>query len=488
MEISQHLSEQILITQDYILGKVNQANEKGGLSNYETRILNESLVAIDKVLNCDFLQAHARILLEKTYSYGSDTVHDGLNYFSNYYYAYRNISKGDINAQQSAFIQINADTATMLTTILGVNRHICGIGGSTDDYYAERMPKVLWALEFILKKKLDEIYLPSLYVLINLCQSLTEYLFSIDNQYDAAAKKLLNETYNLLNKFLDVEDVQNLLTQNLQVNLFYKTQKNRITKCLVLDTDLETIDLKKIPDTKTEHKLRILSSFFFLNEEIFIELFEEEIPKVIEDVNRSRPGLNNFLLLHVLSLYGSLKPIPELLEIDLNPLVINKIDVTESLPSIFDNYQNSHAEIISQADLNLLLSYNDEVLRTKLANTILGVDKNVLERERQKPHGVFEIADMELRIKLNKETYFLCMPFKSGIEIKSATVPESISYQIFRPFIHFDKTIVIFVTAKRCSQNLMNYIKRMQDKLGWGIAVLENEELAKLLKANGQLN
>jgi len=34
----------------------------------------------------------------------------------------------------------------------------------------------------------------------------------------------------------------------------------------------------------------------------------------------------------------------------------------------------------------------------------------------------------------------------------------------------------------------MNYIKRMQDKLKWDIAVLENEELAKLLKVNGQLN
>jgi hypothetical protein len=156
--------------------------------------------------------------------------------------------------------------------------------------------------------------------------------------------------------------------------------------------------------------------------------------------------------------------------------------------NIFNNYEKSHKEAISKEDMELLLNYNDELLRTKLANTIIGVDKGILERERQKPHGVFEIADMELRIRLNQESYFLCMPFKSGIEIKTPTVPETISYQIFRPFIHFDKTIVIFVTAKRCSQSLMNYIKRMQDKLGWGIAVLENEELAKLLKANGQLN
>lgn len=34
----------------------------------------------------------------------------------------------------------------------------------------------------------------------------------------------------------------------------------------------------------------------------------------------------------------------------------------------------------------------------------------------------------------------------------------------------------------------MNYIKQLQSKLGWNIAVIENEELAKLLKQNELLN
>jgi len=488
MEIQQIFSEQISITQDFLLDKVSESYKNGSMSNHNSRLVNEGLVAIDKILNCDFLQPHDRILLEKTYRHGSDAVHERLNYFSNYYYSYQNVSKGDINAQQTAFIQINADTATMLTTILGFHRHICGIGGSTDNYYVERMPRVLWALEYVLKKQLTEIYLPTLYVLINLSQSLTEYLFSTDNQYKDSAINLLSETVNILDKFTKSKEGNEILTLNTQINLFLKVQRNRINDALGLKNKIETTELDKLPDTKTEHKLRILSSLFHLDKVQFIKLFESELASITDDVYRSRPGLNNFLFLQCLSYYCLLKPFAEGLELNLNPLSNGSIDLIGNLKNIFNNYENSHGEVISEADISLLLSYNDEALRTKLANTIIGVDKGVLERERQKPHGVFEIADMELRIRLNQETYFLCMPFKSGIEIKSQTVPESISYQIFRPFIHLDKTIVIFVTAKRCSQNLMNYIKRMQDKLGWGIAILENEELAKLLKVNGQLN
>lgn len=488
MEINQLFSEQASITQNLLLDKVAQGNEKGSLSNAESRYLNEALVAIDKVLECDFLQPHDRILLEKSFRYGYDIVHERLNYFSNYYYSYTDIAKGDINSQQIAFVKINSDTSTMLSTVLGYNRHICGIGGSTDDYFVERMPRVLWSIQYIYKNKLSEIYLPSLYVLINLQQALSEYLYCTDQQYKNKSKVLLKEVEELLVEIKETEESKKILENNLQLALFLTTQKLRTNKALGLDEPIEVPVITEIPNLKTEHKLRILTSLFQLDKEKYVISFENQLPSLIEDVYRSKPGLNNFLFLQCLSYYCYLKPQFDTIELNLNALTNGKVDVQGNLRNIFDKYEDSHKETISEDEMKLLLGYNDEVLRTKLANTIIGVDKGVLERERQKPHGVFEIADMELRIRLNQETHFLCMPFKSGIEIKTPTVPETISYQIFRPFIHFEKTIVIFVTAKRCSQNLMNYIKRMQDKLGWGIAVLENEELAKLFKVNGQLN
>lgn len=488
MEVKQLFIEQTEITQNELLNKVNDCLAKGTQSNFESRFINEALVAIDKVLECDFLLPHDRVLLEKSYRYGNDSVHERLNYFSNYYYAYVNISKGDINSQQSAFIQINADTSTMLTTILGYNRHICGIGGSTDNYFVERLPRVVWALQFVLKRHLTEIYLPSMYVLINLVQALTEYLFCKDNQYKDKAKELLIDIDNLIKQFRLKKEVTELLNSNVQLSLFLTTQSIRIENVLGRTEKTEIPDIKEIPQLKSENKLRILTSLFYLDKEKFLNLFEQELSEITGDIYRSKPTISNFLFLQCLAFYCFLKPQFDNIELNLNPISKTKINLQENLRLIFNSYDDSNKETITEDELNLLLGFNDEILREKVANTIIGVDKNTLDREKKKPHGVFEISDMELRVRLHQENYFLCMPFKSGIEIKTPTVPEGISYQIFRPFIHFDKTIVIFVTAKRCSQSLMNYIKRMEDKLGWGIAVIENEELAKLLKINGQLN
>jgi hypothetical protein len=94
---------------------------------------------------------------------------------------------------------------------------------------------------------------------------------------------------------------------------------------------------------------------------------------------------------------------------------------------------------------------------------------------------------MEIQITFGGQRTFLCIPFKTGQEIKSNVVPEDVIYQILRPFANFDNCIVIFITAKKCSQPLINYIKRIQGKYGWPIAIIQADELAKLLKINGFL-
>ena len=77
------------------------------------------------------------------------------------------------------------------------------------------------------------------------------------------------------------------------------------------------------------------------------------------------------------------------------------------------------------------------------------------------------------------------MPFKSGKEIKTNTVPVDIAYQIIRPFMYFPNCIVVFITAKPCSQHLLNYIKLAIATQGWAIEVIQNGELGRLLKING---
>jgi hypothetical protein len=79
------------------------------------------------------------------------------------------------------------------------------------------------------------------------------------------------------------------------------------------------------------------------------------------------------------------------------------------------------------------------------------------------------------------------MPFKSGLEVRGNSVPVEVFYQILRPHMFFEKGVVVFITAKPCSQPLMNLIKLSRDRKGWPISVIEHLELAALLRANSLL-
>jgi len=142
---------------------------------------------------------------------------------------------------------------------------------------------------------------------------------------------------------------------------------------------------------------------------------------------------------------------------------------------------------LDEGEIEQLHSLDDGYLRKAIANILNGVNPVVAQREADKPHGSHEISDMELVVQHGNDVFRLSMPFKSGIEIHGSSVPVSIAYQVIRPFLYFPNAIVVFMTAKPCSQHLHNYIKLANDVLGLCIEVIENDELAKLLKINGLL-
>lgn len=159
-----------------------------------------------------------------------------------------------------------------------------------------------------------------------------------------------------------------------------------------------------------------------------------------------------------------------------------------NLSAIFSGYEKISETDVEAGDIDKLNSLGDSELRALLARIIVGADPVVLQREAQKPHGPAEIADMEIPITIKGERFHLCIPVKSGQEIRGNTVPEGCAYQIWRAFADLDRCAVVFVSAKKCSQNLMNHIKRMKDKFGLAIEVIQAEELAKLLKINSLLS
>ncbi len=164
------------------------------------------------------------------------------------------------------------------------------------------------------------------------------------------------------------------------------------------------------------------------------------------------------------------------------------IDVYRFLVASFRGYDSIPNVELSTTDIDVLYGLNDKVLRKAIASVLIGVDPVVAQRESNKPHSPAEIADMEVPVMIDGRLFYLCIPFKSGVEITGNAVPVEVAYQIIRPFMYFPANcVVVFVTAKPCSQYLLNYIKVARATQGWAIEVIQNQELAKLLKVNSLL-
>lgn len=98
-------------------------------------------------------------------------------------------------------------------------------------------------------------------------------------------------------------------------------------------------------------------------------------------------------------------------------------------------------------------------------------------------------SDIDLLIVTDDftDTYYICIPVKSGVEI-TKKVTEDIAYQVIRPFTYFgNKAIVIFISAKEATEPFYNYVKRAKANLNFDIYVIAGKELVKLLKFNNQI-
>lgn len=275
-----------------------------------------------------------------------------------------------------------------------------------------------------------------------------------------------------------------MMEANLSLLLFHqqylffnlKLTNAFLSPSVSIDKDISAISIQQ--------KLRILINWAVLDNSLFLKHFES-IFLEIERMSSLRI-VDAALIIRIVSIYlSTTSQVPVELTINIQ---LEKIDISKYLPVYFKGLNNIANVSITEAELTLLYSYDDNTLRRKVAACLNQISSNEIEREMKKPHGVFEISDMELKIKINGNLVYLCMPFKTGKEIKSSTVSVDVFYQLLRPFFHFSNCAVVFITAKSCSQNLLNEIKRANDKYFFAIEIIENEQLAKLLKRNGELN
>lgn len=158
------------------------------------------------------------------------------------------------------------------------------------------------------------------------------------------------------------------------------------------------------------------------------------------------------------------------------------------IDNYINGYNSSAFTEVTREEIAIVQGYNDEILRKKIANILKNIDMHIINRECTKAHGGYEIADMELPIRKGLNTYYICIPVKSGVEI-ATKVKENIAYQVMRPFTYFgNKAIVIFISAKDATEPFYNYVKRAQANLNFDIYTIAGTELAKLLKYNNQID
>lgn len=165
------------------------------------------------------------------------------------------------------------------------------------------------------------------------------------------------------------------------------------------------------------------------------------------------------------------------------------VDVDKIIKLIFPEFKNISKINITDSDIKNLFDLDDSIIRESLVKILKNNKnlpqnvKNKLKSEAAKPHTPFEISDFEFSFKFEENLYYICFVIKSGREITGESVPISFQYQLKRPFEELENVIVVFLTAKKASEVLKNWIKKHNSKyLGQQIETIEKENFAKLFK------
>lgn len=461
--------------------------KKDKLNMFERSLLGECGLTLKEVISMNILVPHETVICHRDYSRIFNLVYseESLYYYSSFHYASKAIKSGDDYKISNQFKKINLDILAIILKIKAIEFKQADLDSSTDNYFFTRMECCTWAYKLVLNKSLDDYYIPSIYSICNLAQALIMYKSTGKSKYAGQIDTLLNMLSEWLNAFLSREDVNKVVKHNVKLKLFINNQISN-SKGLI-KWNLYEVTLDDLGELGTLDFLRALTSVYEFKKSLFISLFEEYIDSFeieIESMNM----MSKSLLLRVICLYLT---IDETLihELSIETGIVERFELldTNAILNYVFSLDDIKVEEVKENHLDKLLSLKDDELRVRFSKTMDGVSKAIVQREARKPHGAHEISDMEVPVRYGRTQVYMCLPFKSGVEISTKSVPVDISYQIVRPFIEFDNCMVVFVTAKRCSEYLMNYIKKLRDKMGWSIEVIEYDVLAALLLMNGEL-
>lgn len=409
-------------------------------------------------------------------------------YYSSFHYFYNAVyHRDDMDEIGKIIFQINIQISIMRIQI----QHGYISGCSEDDYYFKgRGTELIDAIAIILNRGEREYIVPVfLYLLLNYLQSLLEYLQSDNDRYRDVVVKNATKCMELVKGYCAVEVIKEYIKKNAKIKSFI--YKVAYMYNVLFDKTVDGIMEKVCAFEKSDvfsNDIWALNSIYYINKEKFNSVSNEllsdesEYEKIYEDAKLIYLKNNMYLLYESGDNSFDVIKLPDIKRDEDNTWF--------KMEYYFKGYEESFDIEITDEDINTLNGYNDEKLRSKIAKIIVNIDHHIVERESKKPHGALEISDMELPIRPQGKftTYYLCIPVKSGVEIRNK-VDESICYQIIRPFTNFaNRAVVVFVSAKEASEAFYNYVKRAKANLNFDIYILEGKSLAKVLKYNNLLD
>jgi hypothetical protein len=461
--------------------------DSSALSARRRTTLGEAALVIEEVLRSVSLSSVDRVLLEKVFYKISHIIYDeeSLFYYSSFYYSYQEVKKG-LKEAQNHFVKANLDILAMRLKVRLIRMGVAKFGGnSTDQYFLSRLEQLTWGIKYVFNKSCVELYIPALYALANLHQTLIELLDGAIAEKNRVQNKL-RLVNSLLVTITGRPEIKKTLAESMQLSFFVTDQFRRFQ---LIEGNQPSYEFSEIAFDSLDWtpQTRSLTSLSFHTPDKFREICSHSVDNWLQNLESMQP-IAKIWLTFIMTRYIKLTEFSEVFTLDLNYSASNSLDIDEVMTTYFSAYRAISSCSVSQADLDTLFALDDNELRIRLGKSLINLDRVVIEREARKPHGVSEIADMEIPLSLKSgKTHYLCMPFKSALEVRKEAVSVDYSYQIIRPFTFFDNCVVVFVTAKKCSQPLMNSIKQMREKFNWQIGVLQHSELAALLKLNGNL-
>lgn len=405
-------------------------------------------------------------------------------YYSSFHYIPQLVYNKNVEELSKKIYQSNININSFRIKSKLLKMFSISLGGSEDDYFFSRGNQIIKGINNAITYHFDEQLIPLTYLLLNYYQGLLDYISSGDDNYLDESKNLIKECNNVFDRILKNDFLVNEIRNNIQI-LFFWNSVVQYDKSLCSD-NMYSVFFEHC--SYTDKHRWALYSLFKADPKTAMEIVKLNVDKIFNEryENDTKSSLN----LKIVSEYLNYIKMNDFSNTHFKIVHGTKKDINIDLNYLFKNYDNCFTEFVDENDMVKLDSYDDAQLRSKIGSILKNISKNDIERQMNKPHGTLEISDFDVKFRYNDEDFYLCMPFKTSKEITTNTVSEKYAYQIYKPFSHFgNQCIVVFITAKKCSQGLETYIQRMslQNKQ-WKVYIIQEIQLCKLLKANNLLN